>query len=116
MANTVIQGPPHDPLDVFRTQVPPTWERHGEYNDIVYEVLGHRTDLRTLVPAGMAVLAAYSWVKSPEARLPRWDNLVYWSYNIFSHLHRREIDERIGLASQPGGPEAVADTVGPSEP
>ena len=38
MANTVIQGPPHDPLDVFRTQVPPTWERHGEYNDIIYEV------------------------------------------------------------------------------
>ncbi len=38
MANTVIQGPPHDPLDAFRTQALPTWERRGEYNDIIYEV------------------------------------------------------------------------------
>src|SRR6204780_5104559 len=38
MANTVIQGPPHDPLDEFRTQAPARSERHGEYNDIIYEV------------------------------------------------------------------------------
>ncbi len=38
MANTVIQGPPHDPLDAFRTQAPPKWERRGEYKDIIYEV------------------------------------------------------------------------------
>ena len=25
-------------------------------------------------------------------RLPRWDNLLYWSYNIFVSLHRREIE------------------------
>ena len=38
MATTVIQGPPSDPLDEFRSQALPTWERQGEYGDIVYEV------------------------------------------------------------------------------
>jgi hypothetical protein len=59
-------------------------------NGIVYELTGERTDLRALIPVGMAALAAYSFHK--EERLPRWDNLVYWSYNIFSQLHRREIE------------------------
>ncbi len=34
---TVIQGPPIDPLDAFRAQALPAWERSGEYADIVYE-------------------------------------------------------------------------------
>lgn len=38
MSDTVIQGPPHDPLEEFRAQALPTWERRGEYRDIVYEV------------------------------------------------------------------------------
>ncbi|MGC2168777.1 MAG: 1,4-dihydroxy-2-naphthoyl-CoA synthase [Acidimicrobiales bacterium] len=38
MANTVIQGPPRDPLDDFRSQALPNWERRGEYGDIIYEV------------------------------------------------------------------------------
>ncbi len=38
MATTVIQGSPHDPLDVFRTQPPPKWERRGDYRDVIYEV------------------------------------------------------------------------------
>jgi Heavy metal associated domain 2 len=67
-----------------------------EVNSIVHEVTGYRADLRTIVPAGMAALAAYSFVANREARLPRWDNLLYWSYNIFSQLHRREIDGQQG--------------------
>jgi naphthoate synthase len=38
MANTVIQGPPHDPLDEFRSLPLPAWERSGEYGDILYDV------------------------------------------------------------------------------
>ncbi len=34
---TVIQGPPIDPLDPLRAAPPPTWERSGDYGDIVYE-------------------------------------------------------------------------------
>lgn len=38
MATTVIHGRPDDPLDEFRSQAPPSWERRGEYGDIIYEV------------------------------------------------------------------------------
>lgn len=38
MATTVISGPPNDPLDEFRTQALPVWDRRGDYRDIVYEV------------------------------------------------------------------------------
>jgi hypothetical protein len=70
-----------------------------EVNELVDELTGHRADLRSLVPMGMAALAAYSFVYHGDARLPRWDNLLYWSYNIFSQLHRREIEKR-SLASE----------------
>src|ERR1700722_7454610 len=38
MATTVISGPPNDPLDEFRAQALPAWERSGDYRDIIYEV------------------------------------------------------------------------------
>jgi hypothetical protein len=64
-----------------------------EVNAIVHELTGHRADLRSLVPAGMAALGVYALATQGD-RLPRWDNLLYWSYNIFTQLHRREIDSR----------------------
>jgi hypothetical protein len=62
-----------------------------ELNTLVHELTGYRTDLRTIVPLGMAALSAYSLVVGKDP-LPRWDNLLYWSYNIFSQLHHREIE------------------------
>ncbi len=38
MTETVIQGPPVDPVDAFRALELPRWERSGAYQDIVYEV------------------------------------------------------------------------------
>jgi naphthoate synthase len=38
MAKTVIEGSPHDPLEEFRSQPLPQWERGGEYRDVIYEV------------------------------------------------------------------------------
>jgi hypothetical protein len=67
-----------------------------EVNDLVDELTGHRADLRTLVPLGMAALGVYSFAVHGDARLPRWDNLLYWSYNIFTQLHRREIEKSNG--------------------
>src|SRR5262249_60386251 len=61
-------------------------------NDLVHELSGQRADLRSLVPVGMAALAAYAFVVQKDARLPRWDNLLYWGYSIFSQLHRPEIE------------------------
>lgn len=63
-----------------------------ELNSITHELTGWRADLRVIVPAALAGLAAVSFASSKEPRLPRWDNLLYWSYSIFSMLHRREIE------------------------
>ena len=38
MTETVIQGPPVDPVDQFRTMALPVWQIEGEYRDIIYEV------------------------------------------------------------------------------
>jgi naphthoate synthase len=38
METTIISGPPVDPLDEFRAQALPNFERRGEYGDIIYEV------------------------------------------------------------------------------
>lgn len=62
-----------------------------ELNAIAAELTGHKADLRTLVPAGLAALSAYSLIKSKEPRMPRWDNLLWWSYSVFLAHHREEI-------------------------
>lgn len=69
-----------------------------ELNQITMELTGSRADLRVLVPTAIAALGAYSFAYGKEPRLPRWDNLLYWSYNIFVSLHRREIE---GEATRP---------------
>jgi hypothetical protein len=67
-------------------------EATREVNAVVYELTGWRTDLRFLAPAALAALGVYSFAfNKKEPRLPRWDNLLYWSYNIFTALHQREI-------------------------
>ncbi len=38
MSDTVIQGPPIDPVEEFRSWPAPSWQRSGEYRDIIYEV------------------------------------------------------------------------------
>ena len=63
-----------------------------ELNEIAAELTGHRADLRALVPTGLAALSAYSFVTSKEPRLPRWDNLLWWSYSVFLNHHRADID------------------------
>jgi naphthoate synthase len=38
MTETVITGPPVDPVAAFRSQALPAWERRGDYRDIIFEV------------------------------------------------------------------------------
>ena len=88
-------------LDAPADDAPPQHREPGvvaigvarELNELAYELTGYRADLRTVVPAGLTALAAYSFLASDHERMPRWDNLLYWSYNVFSQLHRREIEE-----------------------
>ena len=63
-----------------------------ELNAIAEELTGGRVDLRSIVPAALAGAAAYSFAYGKGPRLPRWDNLLYWSYSVFASLHAREIE------------------------
>ena len=38
MADTVIQGPPIDPVEKFRSHPLPQWQRAGDFKDIFYDV------------------------------------------------------------------------------
>jgi Heavy metal associated domain 2 len=72
-----------------------------EVNELVADVTGQQLDMRSLVPIGMAALGAYSFMYGKEARLPRWDNLLWWSYSIFTQLHRREIERGEPTLTEP---------------
>jgi hypothetical protein len=63
-----------------------------EVNTLVQELTHHRADLRVLVPLALAGLSAVSLAER-GARLPSWDNLLYWSYSIFMAVNEREIHE-----------------------
>lgn len=85
-----------------------------EIDAIAFELTGWRTDLRFLAPVGLAAAAAFSFARNkPDGRLPRWDTLLWWSYNVFTSLHHDEIDAAAGernavpnpLSDAPGGPE-----------
>jgi hypothetical protein len=78
-----------------------------ELNAIVFELTGWKTDLRSIVPASLAALSAYSFIKTKEERLPRWDNLLWWSYSVFTQLHQREIQHR-AVVREPIVPQAEA--------
>ncbi|MGH7328328.1 MAG: HMA2 domain-containing protein, partial [Polyangiaceae bacterium] len=59
-----------------------------ELDALTYELTGWRTDLRFLAPVGLAAAAAFSFARNkPDGRLPRWDTLLWWSYNVFSSLN-----------------------------
>jgi hypothetical protein len=76
-------------------------EATRELNRAVEELTGRRTDLRSLVPAAMLGAAAYSWMKRPGPKLPSWENLAYWSYQVFVALHRDEIERTARDTSDP---------------
>jgi hypothetical protein len=72
-------------------------------NAIAEELTGGRVDLRSIVPAALAGAAAYSFAFGKGPRLPRWDNLLWWSYSVFSALHARDIAGASGESQPPPG-------------
>jgi hypothetical protein len=81
----------HDALARTRAPALIAVDAVQELNAIASELTGHRADLRSLASAGLAALSAYAFITSPEPRLPRWDNLLWWSYSAFLNHHREEI-------------------------
>ena len=75
-----------------------------ELNAIANEITGGRVDLRSVFPAALAGAAAYSFAFGKGPRLPRWDNLLWWSYSVFASLHARDI-ARSGTTPPPEGVE-----------
>jgi hypothetical protein len=82
-----------------------------ELNAIAQELTGGRADLRSIVPAALAGAAAYSFAFGKGPRLPRWDNLIWWSYSVFASLHAHDIagskagGATAGIAATPEGVE-----------
>jgi hypothetical protein len=70
-----------------------------ELNAIAHDLTGGRVDLRSIVPAALAGAAAYSFAFGKGPRLPRWDNLLWWSYSVFASLHAGEIAKSGGADS-----------------
>lgn len=65
-----------------------------ELDSIAHETTGWRADLKLLAPMSLAAAAAYSFVRNDASgRLPRWDNLLWWSYSVFKDLHKDEIED-----------------------
>jgi hypothetical protein len=72
-----------------------------EINAAIADLTGARADLKTLVPGGLAALATYAFVQQKGERLPRWDNLLYWSWSIFRDLNRDAFKDPQPRAAEP---------------
>lgn len=59
-------------------------------DEVARALSGDRTDLRMLVPAALAGAAVFSFLRRPV--LPRWDNLMWWSYSTFRDLNHDALE------------------------
>jgi hypothetical protein len=103
MAETAELISPFDPRAAKPVPRPASALIEGarELNAIAQELTGGRADLRSIVPAALAGAAAYSFAFGKVHRLPRWDNLLWWSYSVFASLHARDIAIATDGASDP---------------
>lgn len=58
-------------------------------DQVAHEASGGRSDLRTMVPAGLFAAGLLSLVRRP--RLPPWDSLLYWSYVLLVDLNQDKL-------------------------
>lgn len=71
-------------------------------NALAGELTFGHADLRLMITTALAGGSVWSWLREREAdRLPRWDNLLYWSFNTFVTLHRSDIDRAAGAYVRP---------------
>ncbi|MEZ4295274.1 MAG: hypothetical protein R3B70_09895 [Polyangiaceae bacterium] len=74
-------------------------------HDTAYELTGYRVEPRTLAPAALAAVSMALLAVGRGSRLPRWDNLAFWSLSLFVMLHDRDIRAaRPGLGKAPSAP------------
>lgn len=92
---------PGEPRKPDRTQGERFLHACRQLNDAAYEVTGFRVEPRMLLPIGVAVLSGVSFLLSNGPRMPRWDNLAYWSLSLFAMLHGREINNVLSSVADP---------------
>lgn len=71
-----------------------------EVNTLMQELTHHRADLRVLVPGMLAALSAWSLAEK-GAQLPKWDNLLYWSYSVFMAVNDPEVRRSAARQERP---------------
>lgn len=77
----VVDGDRRDPADLAGAVV----EAARAANAAVVEASGGRTDLRGVISAALAGASVVSlFTKANGPAMPRWDNLLWWSYSIMS--------------------------------
>lgn len=54
-------------------------------NEVVRELTDQKADLKLLAPVGLAAWGVAQLVRSPVP--VRWDNLLWWSYSLFTQLN-----------------------------
>jgi len=62
-----------------------------ELNTVAGELTGFRADLRLIVPAALVGMAIASFIAGSGQRVPRWDNLVFWSISLGLRFFRDEL-------------------------
>lgn len=81
-------------------------ERPGRRRDAAREIVGAArdlngrigeatrgaADLHGVVSFALGAGAVASFVLGRQARWPRWDSLLYWSYTFFRDVHLRDLD------------------------
>lgn len=93
VAEAARLDPPVDEREVRRRRpVDLSWIVNAgrELNVSAQELTGYRADLRTIVPAAMVGVALVSFVAQVGQRLPRWDNLLFWSINLGARFFQDE--------------------------
>jgi len=100
----VDPGKVPDPSEVPRVVI----DKARALNAYVTKLTGYRVDIRGLLSVGIAGLAGYSFLTG-KRRLPRWDNLAFWAFSLFTQLHAEEI-----AAARNAPPTRKELTLGPS--
>jgi hypothetical protein len=83
----IIDGDKSDPADLAGAVI----DVAQAANSAVVEVSGGRTDLRGLMSAALAGASMYSLLFDANGpRVPRWDNLLWWSYSLMNEKAKAE--------------------------
>jgi hypothetical protein len=82
-----LEAPPRRP-DASRALVGAARELNAHVGDATRGA----ADLHGVVSFALGVGAVTTFVLGRQARWPRWDNLLYWSYTFFRDIHARDLE------------------------